>query len=243
MAQLNKEDLHHKISSLIDSIGTNNNRLLLQDQRFPQIEIDLLRKTAIELYDTINQLHIANLQSSKPIEKEAAKEMDTRVVEPIKAKPETVSELIEEAPESEPEENTIQEVEPKQEQTKPLAEESMPDTKAEKAPENAEESIVDNKKTKSANSGGKKRLHEKLKSSKITSIKKAISISKRYELQHILFQDNKGLYNKSLEELDAMRSLADARSYASDLSKQLGWDPDHKLVIEFDTYLERRFAE
>lgn len=243
MAHSKKEQLHNKISDLLDSLGTNNTRLQLRDQRFPQIEIDLLRKSAIELYDTINQLHIANLQSDKSTEnvqeeikrevKEAPKEPVVEVVNPNPPLEQSLDEVTE--PELDDEDEAAELViDFSSEKEEEIA---IPE------PEEKEEVAAKPEPKKASPASSKKRLHEKLKSSKISSIKKAISISKRYELQHHLFQDNKALYNKSLEALDAMNTMDEAQEYTSLLAKQLSWDPDNKLVQEFEGYLERRFAE
>jgi hypothetical protein len=219
MASSNKDQLHNRITELIDTLSTNNDRLQLQDQRFPQIEIDLLRKAAIELYDTINKLHFANLKSEAPT---------ITKVEPVKP-------IIEPAPEEVIE--TVEEI--KNVEAKPMAElkiESPKLVEKVKPPKETKTPVKDN-------SGSSKRLHEKLKNSKLASIKTGISISKRYELQHLLFQDNKALYEQCLKDIDSCSDLVSAETNLKRFSNDLGWDEESKIFTEFSSFVQRRFIE
>lgn len=238
MASGKKAELHDKINELIDSLQTNNHRLMLNDGRFPQIEIDLLRKAAIELYDTINLLHLENLKSPRstpkveePVIEEKEEVEVVEEVQPVVEEAPVIEEVVEA---TEIEEEVVEEpvVEPDPEPEPPQAKVEETIAEVEQPTKSSEKASTEN--------GSSRRLHERLKNAKISSIKKAISISKRYELQHLLFADNKSLYNKTLDEIDAMGSIEEAEAYFDGLSKKLEWDPENNLVQEFYSYIERR---
>lgn len=60
---MKRKELHSQIEVLLDKLAANNKNLSVHVGKFSQLETDLLRKQCIELYDAINQLHLANMMS------------------------------------------------------------------------------------------------------------------------------------------------------------------------------------
>ena len=64
---MDRKSIHEKIAELTELININNNRLFLHDDKIAQLEIDVLRKNVIELYEQINLLHINNLKNKEAV--------------------------------------------------------------------------------------------------------------------------------------------------------------------------------
>lgn len=60
---MKRKELHSQIEVLLEKLAANNKNLSVHEGKFSQLETDLLRKQCIELYDAINQLHLANMMS------------------------------------------------------------------------------------------------------------------------------------------------------------------------------------
>jgi len=84
-------------------------------------------------------------------------------------------------------------------------------------------------------------IYENLKNRKIESIKKGISIQKRYQIQNELFQKDPEIYDKSIKELDGADSLDNANTVFARLAGEFGWDLEDTLVEELQTILLRRY--
>ena len=61
---MSREELHQRISDLLEMLTVNNNRLSLHEEKLSQLDIDVLRKHCIDLYDSVNKLAI---QGKRPI--------------------------------------------------------------------------------------------------------------------------------------------------------------------------------
>ncbi|MFM9944782.1 MAG: hypothetical protein ACKVQB_06070 [Bacteroidia bacterium] len=90
---MNRKELHIQIDSLLEKLAANNTMLRTHEGRFSQLETDLLRKQCIELYDAINQLHLANMmdKNTKPVAEipkiEVVKKEPEPIIEPIIIEP------------------------------------------------------------------------------------------------------------------------------------------------------------
>lgn len=80
---MNRKELHSQIDTLLDKLAANNTMLKTHEGKFSQLETDLLRKQCIELYDAINQLHLANM-----MDKNIKPEVEVSKLEVIKKEPE-----------------------------------------------------------------------------------------------------------------------------------------------------------
>ena len=73
----------------------------------------------------------------------------------------------------------------------------------------------------------------------VEDIRQAISLGDRFLFQRELFAGNGELMQKTLDELNALRSLEEAMDYVAD---NFEWDSDSTAVQLFENVLKRRFA-
>ena len=86
-------------------------------------------------------------------------------------------------------------------------------------------------------------VYARLKNTKLDSIKKGISISKRYEVQNELFGNNPETYNNAIKTLDNQASFDEAMAYLEGtLMVEHGWEEDDLLVDELRILLYRRYS-
>ena len=81
-------------------------------------------------------------------------------------------------------------------------------------------------------------MADKIASSKISSIKSAISIADRFRFQRELFGGNADLMNSTLDRLDACSTIEEAEDIINDFTK---WNPEDENVNDFLKLLGRRF--
>ena len=122
---MGREKIHDKIDDLLGQLSINNSRLSLHTERISQLDIDVLRKQCIELYDQVNRLALTGRQvTPQPVIREP---------EPP-SKPVQAEKPVPPAPQPEPEE-----IKPKK--AKPVSD-PMPESKAKKAPVVEEEEML-----------------------------------------------------------------------------------------------------
>lgn len=308
---MDRSVIHEKIAEITELININNNRLFLHDEKIAQIEIDVLRKNAIELYEQINLLHITNLKSKAAYTltdaqhdlialKEDVSEPETQLqqttpreieliietkkedknegkeitsIEPpkevipeisaspvVESQPEAETELENSSPEIEemiPEPENIVIEEPVDIPTSDKAlnkntEENTVKEKPSSQPSDIQPELFELKTTAEPTSKKKsaepavdiKNIFEKYRTSKIDSIKKAISILKKYEFQNQLFGNDPKVYNQSIEMLDQAASAEVAISLLENSwPEQYHWtEKEEKLVEELKELVYRRFS-
>ena len=81
-------------------------------------------------------------------------------------------------------------------------------------------------------------MADKIASSKISSIKSAISIADRFRFQRKLFGGNTDLMNSTLDRLDACSTIEEAEDIINDFTE---WNPEDENVNDFLKLLGRRF--
>ena len=81
-------------------------------------------------------------------------------------------------------------------------------------------------------------MADKIASSKISSIKSAISIADRFRFQRELFSGNADLMNSTLDRLDACSTIEEAEDIINDFTE---WNPEDENVNDFLKFLGRRF--
>ena len=81
-------------------------------------------------------------------------------------------------------------------------------------------------------------MADKIASSKISSIKSAISIADRFRFQRELFSGNADLMNSTLDRLDACSTIEEAEDIINDFTE---WNPENENVNDFLKLLGRRF--
>jgi hypothetical protein len=256
---MERKELHRKISELTELISVNNNRLFLHDDKIAQLEIDLLRKNAIELYEQINMLHIANLRLKEEAQLTRA-DKDSNAIAPeldIMVGEETVAEGDNEVTISEKKEVIPVEIkpviEPKEEmelpiqgfvvegvETKPQPQIKLFEVIEEKVEAPKSHPLVEKL---SKDKTEKTNVYEKHRLSKIDSIKKSISILKKYEYQNQLFGKDSKAYSEAIEMLDQAAGLEVAISLIENsLAKKFNWSKDDVLIEELKELVMRRHS-
>lgn len=89
---MNRDDIHSRIDELLGLLSINNSRLSLHAERLSQLDIDVLRKNCIELYEHINLLALEkkNISPAKPkveVKKAEVKKEEVKKPEPVVEKP------------------------------------------------------------------------------------------------------------------------------------------------------------
>lgn len=253
---------------ILEKMTAKSQSLAKQDGKFSQLETDLLRKQCIDLYDLINQLHLVNAQdkyAEPKIEVSPFVAVDKAIPDSINSgKPEDAivesKKALEETkitePPAEPELMVLKPAEPIKEQ--------KPEMKSPKFIPVVEEPSIENRsKNKSeieikvaevVDPKSKATLHESLNSSKeenelahrfvnskINKIKEAIDISKRFEMQSVLFGDDSNAYNISMSELEMAGSRESAFELFKRFEQRYKWAHDHPLTLELKSLIYRKF--
>lgn len=73
----------------------------------------------------------------------------------------------------------------------------------------------------------------------VSDLHKAMGINDRFFYQRELFGGNANLLNQTVDQLNQMQTLTDARSF---LKTNFNWDDDHEAVAGFLELVERRFT-
>jgi len=273
---MKKNDLHFQIESLLGRMTAHNQTLKAHEGRFSQLETDMLRKQCIELYDAINQLHMANMMDKvtvTEVKKEAAPilEMPAPVVEkdvidhPEKIEEEKKAPVVPERVEPpmvvevKPEE-AIEKTPPKEvpraqviemphfvpvvEKPTPVYSPPIPkpvdDGKSvlEKINEqNSSTTLHDSMAMKKE----EKELAHHFANSKIETIKQAIDISKRFELQSNLFLADSQSYTQAIADLENAGDKSIALDIFDRLAKQFHWNAENELVMELKSFIYRKY--
>ena len=174
------ENIHSKIDELLELLSIHNGRLSLHAEKLSQLDIDVLRKQCIDLYDQVNLLALQGKIVAKPsVQKITPQEssstpapVEQMITEVVLSKNEIKAQPVEEI--IEPEVVVI------------------PEPKLPVKKEKTEDDMLS--------------LFEKFSNQPIESIPKAISLAKRFELQGEFFNDDAEAYNSFIVELDQASS-------------------------------------
>lgn len=211
-----RDEIHQTISDLLQTLNINNNRLSLHSEQISELDVDVLRKQCIDLYEAINLLPFAN----------------ARVEEVISEVPEESAEKkVEEAPE-------IQEVSKEAELKEEAINEAKPEEEPKVEPKNEENRSIHMKLQDEAEMVS---LFEKFNSKPIDSIAKAITISKRFEFQNNFFDGDAKNYKTFIELIDAAGEREAAFQIYHEYKNKLGWD-NEDLKDELKSLLYRKYA-
>jgi len=254
-SKMNRESVHRKISEIIELLEVNNNRLFLHEEDLSDFDLQYLKKLTLSLYEQIDTLGLSNRDAK--VQTETAPE--PAPVEDVVEEPE-VQEEVEEEPVQEIEESP----EPETEDEPEVAQEELPEKPepVEEAPEveepiaeeelEAEPEVEEPTVTEAPDPAPESEptpapenanLYERLRLTKIESVKRAISVSKRFEFQNSLFDKSAERYNDAINALDSAGSLDAANTLLKDLSNEFEWDMEDELVQELQTILLRRFMD
>ncbi|MBR9918974.1 hypothetical protein GYB29_15190 [bacterium] len=223
-----REEIHNKIDELLGQISLHNNRISLHDEKISQLDVDVLRKHCIDLYDQVNMLVLASRKSSG-----VSKQADTKQVEAS----EPVEETVKEAPKAEVKPEPLKAEEPAKVETK--QEEVKEEPKAK----------VEEKTASKPSSNGKKSegvdeemvsLFERYNSKPIDDISKAITISKRFEFQNNFFDGDAAQYKAFIKAIDDAGDRESAFEIYHEHKNRLSWE-NEDLKDELKSLLYRKY--
>lgn len=249
---MTREEIHNEIGNLVKLIEINNNRMFLNDADF-QLDLDLLRSHIVKLYGLYDQLSISQPDSTETVAPEPPKVVKKPEPVVIQAKPKPRPKKVEVEEEVEPEveaapepvveaqvETVVEEVAPE-----PVIEEVpvKEEVKETPPPPVVEKPKASHKIKNPVPNTDANDVYARLKNTKIDSIKKGISISKRYEVQNELFGNNPEAYNDAIKKLDNQASFDEAMAYLEGtLMVNHQWAEDDVLVDELRILLYRRYS-
>lgn len=247
---MDKKKLHHEIENLIERIAFLNEDFTNKDD-ISQLEIDVLRKYCIDLYDVVNKLGLASKISQAQKKKSAEPAKFEKVVNEEKKDSEPILGVIEEEPQLEP--TTPQIKEPIIEAPQPIVVEPKIEEKIEpkiiepvkELPKEPQDKMIPLETQRFISSlmdsgNSNKSLFEKYKTSPIDSVSQGISVLKRFEYQSGLFKGNVEAYNSFLNQIETAGSLTNAVKILNDNKKLFNWE-DEILEAEINTLVYRRY--
>jgi hypothetical protein len=208
-----REEIHKSIDELIQQLNIHNNRLSLHEERISQLDVDVLRKQCIDLYEYVNRLALAG----KLLAKAGKVSQSEQVVEERKQ-------------ESDPEPTTEQKEETIE---APVAETSKADAelKPEKQKQGGKKKVDEEMIS----------LFERYNSKPIDNISKAISISKRFEFQNNFFEGDAQTYKSFIVSLDEAGDREAAFEIYHEHKKRLNWE-NEELKDELKSLLYRKYG-
>ena len=212
-----REEIHETIDELLGQLSIHNNRLSLHEEKLSQLDIDVLRKLCIDLYDKVNRLVLEGklsgsaAKAEQPVQKEKASvpepaKEEEPIAEPVAQKEEVAEDTVKQA---------APEVELKQEQKKAPAK-----------PQKHDAEMIS--------------LFEKFNSKPIDEINKAISISKRFEFQNNFFDGDSKNYKAFIDQLDQAGDREAAFEIYHDYKNRLNWE-NEELKDELKSLLYRKY--
>lgn len=252
---MSRDIIHSEIDELLQKLSNHNSRLSLHTEKISQLDIDVLRKQCIDLYDQVNLLALKGRNVSRPLTNVAESQEPARITLPVAPdsvdmetpKPE-VTQLVQvpvaetpkpEVPKSEP---VAVEAPKAADKPIPKAEPAQPadvaDTpKEEVAPFTMPKAPVHKPKPDDEMLS----LFEKFSSQPIDSIPKAISLAKRFEFQNELFDGEATTYNRFMAELDNAASREDAFRIYHTAKAKYKWE-NEELRDELKVLMYRKYV-
>ncbi len=217
---MSRDSIHQRIDELLGLLSIQNSRLSLHKERLSQLDIDVLRKQCIDLYDQVNMLALqGKMKSHTP--KVAAQKQEATPAAPIQTKLE--QQQVAEAVETE-------------EVAEPIKAATIEPTKEEK-----KEAVSPKKNVKPVAEDEMLSLFQKFSSKPIASIPKAISVAKRFEFQSAFFDGEASEYNGFMAKLDAAEHREEAFEIYHDYKVRLYWD-NEELKDELKALMYRKYA-
>ena len=246
----NRNNTHESIAAFAAQI-TELNTDLTARKELSVLDIDLLRKHMIDLYEEVNRLRLvmkevkvkdkvedkveieeARDKNPSPIAEtdpepvEAPTPEEVPVHEPVKEVP--VPEPVKEVPVHEP----VKEVPVHEPAEVPNAEETL---------QKAEAKVEADAIKSASNEEEANDLASKFSNTPINDLKKAISIVKKFEFINALFQGNVEKYAYSIHHMNNLQSGDDAFTYLHDLRTEYKWEDEDKNFLELANLVRRRY--
>ncbi len=257
----NRKSLHQSIASISQTLSDLNRDMQLRND-LSVLDIDLLRKHSIDLYDAVNQLRLVMKEQVETEETvEIRKEAEVKPPAPrepeIREEPRPQPEAKTEVPVTEesvsepvsrfvpdpgaeessaPEETPVEEPEPTA-INEEINEEPEPVPVAQTDPEAPKQ---ENKSTK-GDEEEPNDLAYKLGNTPIDDLKQAISIAKKFELINSLFGGDVQKYAYTIHYINNLNSGDEAFEHLHQLKEEHRWDEDDRNFVELANLVRRRF--
>jgi hypothetical protein len=216
---MSRDSIHNRIDELLGLLSIHNSRLSLHTEKLSQLDIDVLRKQCIDLYDEVNMLALQGRIKTKEVNTPKVEEKKPNPVSEV-VPPEVVTpkvhipvKQIEEPPRAEvPAAPRVEEVI----KSKPIPKVAKP-----------EDEMLS--------------LFEKFSSNPIDSIAKGMSVAKRFEFQSAFFDGDNKEYNSFMKSLDAAGSREAAFAIYHEHKLKRDWD-NEELKDELKSLMYRKYA-
>lgn len=85
-------------------------------------------------------------------------------------------------------------------------------------------------------------LGNRFAAQKLDSLIGAFGLNERLRFINDLFEGSSELFSDAIKSLDSQSDLDTARNTAASFAVQYEWDPEEEVVVEFMTYVSRRYA-
>jgi len=244
----NRITIHQEIKDLCKKLK-DTNKFLSESNDISLLDIDLLRKTSIEIYDRINQLRLVMSEKVEELKKteppvqpktSEVKKPEVKVDEtPAEPKKEEVKKSepeVKEEPQAEtiiPEKEELKEskVEEKPTPIEDEAPKEEPKPKPQLVMEDQEEEEEDEPQD----------LASRFGSSPIKDLKREISIAKKFEFINSLFHGNMEVYAHSIHQMNGADSGDAAFGLLNELREEFGWEEEDKNYMELANLIRRRY--
>jgi hypothetical protein len=213
---MSRDSIHNRIDELLGLLSINNSRLSLHSEKLSQLDIDVLRKQCIDLYDEVNMLALQGRIKSK-------------IPTPVVAKTPEFSKTLQipvEKPGSDAEQ--INQTDENFEVTKPITkEEKKPDSATKPKGVKREDEMLS--------------LFEKFSSNPIESIAKGMSVAKRFEFLSVFFDGDNKEYKQFMSSLDAAGGRDAAFAVYHEHKVKYQWD-NEELKDELKSLMYRKYV-
>lgn len=213
---MSRDRSHQRIEELLGTLNINNSRLSLHSEKISQLDIDVLRKQCIDLYEEINKLALQG-KVKRATEPKVLTRTDIEVPEPT---PDPVAS----APVMVPEPAKVSDVK----------EEVVPQAEIEVAP------VVEKKIPKPKADDEMLSLFEKFSSEPIETISKGMSIAKRFEFQSAFFDGDTVEYKNFIQQIDEAGDRDAAFHIYHSYKNKLKWD-NEELKDELKALMYRKY--
>lgn len=214
---MSRDSIHQRIDELLGLLSIHNSRLSLHTQKLSQLDIDVLRKQCIDLYDEVNKLALQGKIKSKSVPSVAQavpEEVTKPEPKPIVEPPKVAEIKVEPTPVAEP---IVVEKKTAPVTAKPKAQAGV----------KAEDEMQS--------------LFEKFSSTPLESIAKGMSVAKRFEFQSAFFDGDHKEYNGFLSKLENAGTREAAFAIYHEYKNKLEWD-NEDLKDELKALMYRKYT-
>ena len=247
---MNQIQLLNKIKNQLKELTIINEQLITENRSANNIEVDLLKKKCVELYESFLKLSvdlsdvevktketiveikeeakpelIQNVKSEEKIEVEKKVIVEEAIAEiPLQPVPEIIKEVVV-VPDEKLETTLFTE-------PLPLAEKKSNLINIPNAEPSLHQKISGQKQTD---------INERINDSRVESLKSAIGLNKKIAYVNELFKENTVEYAKAIDKLNTSIDLNEALKYFNELKHHYSWSNENEHVIELEQLIQKRF--